>query len=219
MDPFIILSIAGIESNYGRHYKGFTVFNSLYTQIHEMPKRAKWASNELASYLEYCYKDNVDPQSIEGSYAGAFGFGQFIPSSFNRYSVDFDDDGVRRPHDWPDVLGSIANYLVKNGYNPGSKNYAEGGDIWKSVWAYNHSDNYVMAVLGLAEKIRERSSYLHSDVENRLNYVIENFNPLDNKSVSDLQRTLNANGYDLEVDGRLGRKTIDALRDAQSKKD
>ena len=69
VDPFIILSIAGIESNYGRHYKGFTVFNSLYTQIHEMPKRAKWASNELASYLEYCYKDNVDPQSIEGSYA------------------------------------------------------------------------------------------------------------------------------------------------------
>ena len=67
VDPFIILSIAGIESNYGRHYKGFTVFNSLYTQIHEMPKRAKWASNELASYLEYCYKDNVDPQSIEGS--------------------------------------------------------------------------------------------------------------------------------------------------------
>ena len=61
VDPFIILSIAGIESNYGRHYKGYTVFNSLYTQIHEMPKRAKWASNELASYLDYCYKDNVDP--------------------------------------------------------------------------------------------------------------------------------------------------------------
>ena len=76
-----------------------------------------------------------------------------------------------------------------------------------------------MAVLGLAEKIRERSSYLHSDVENRLNYVIVNFNPLDNKSVSDLQKILNANGYDLEVDGRLGQKTIDALRDAQSKKD
>ena len=54
---------------------------------------------------------------------------------------------------------------------------------------------------------------------NRLKYVIENFNPLDNKSVSDLQRTLNANGYDLEVDGWLGQKTIDALRDAQSKKD
>tara|TARA_S200000501_G_scaffold136695_1_gene129239 strand:+ start:2938 stop:3918 length:981 start_codon:yes stop_codon:yes gene_type:complete len=218
VDPFIILSIAGIESNYGKHYKGFTVFNSLYTQIHEMPKRAKWASKELASYLEYCYKDNVNPQSIEGSYAGAFGFGQFIPSSFNRYSVDFDNDGVRRPHDWPDVLGSIANYLVENGYVPGSSDYSKGGDIWKSVWAYNHSDNYVMAVLGLTERIRERCNYLHSDVENRLNYVIENFDPLDNRSVSDLQKVLNANGYDLEIDGRLGGNTLDALRDAQSKR-
>ena len=156
VDPFVILSIAGIESNYGRHYKGFTVFNSLYTQIHEMPKRAKWASNELASYLEYCYKDNVDPQSIEGSYAGAFGFGQFIPSSFNRYSVDFDDDGFRRPHDWPDVLGSIANYLRMNGYGANSSDYSKEGDIYKSVFAYNHADNYVMAVLELTEKIRER---------------------------------------------------------------
>ena len=156
VDLFIILSIAGIESNYGKHYKGFTVFNSLYTQIHEMPKRSKWASKELASYLEYCFKDGVDPQSIEGSYAGAFGFGQFIPSSFNRFSVDFDKDGVRRPHDWPDVLGSIANYLRKNGYKEGSANFNKGGDIWKSIWAYNHSENYVMAVLGLAEKIRDR---------------------------------------------------------------
>lgn len=160
VDPFIILSIAGIESNYGKHYKGFTVFNSLYTQIHDMPKRAKWASKELASYLEYCFKDKIDPQSIEGSYAGAFGFGQFIPSSFNRFSVDFDGDGIRNPHDWPDVLASIANYLRENGYVPGSANYDKGGDIWKSVRAYNHSDNYVMAVLGLTEKIRESCSAL-----------------------------------------------------------
>ena len=219
VDPFIILSIAGIESNYGKHYKGFTVFNSLYTQIHDMPKRAKWASKELASYLEYCYKDGVDPQSIEGSYAGAFGFGQFIPSSFNRFSVDFDGDGVRSPHDWPDVLGSIANYLIKNGYNPGSKNYKKDGDIWKSVWAYNHSDNYVMAVLGLTEKIRGRCSTLFSEVGNRLNYIIENFDPLDSKSVTSLQKALNASGYDLEVDGRFGNNTLDAVRDAQGNRD
>ena len=216
VDPFIILSIAGIESNYGKHYKGFTVFNSLYTQIHDMPKRAKWASKELASYLEYCYKDGVDPQSIEGSYAGAFGFGQFIPSSFNRFSVDFDGDGVRRPHDWPDVLGSIANYLIKNGYNPGSKNYKKGGDIWKSVWAYNHSDNYVMAVLGLTEKIRERCAILFSEVGNRLNYIIENFDPLDSQSVTSLQIALNANGYDLDVDGKFGKNTLDAVRNVQA---
>ena len=219
VDPFIILSIAGIESNYGKHYKGFTVFNSLYTQIHDMPKRAKWASKELASYLEYCFKDNVDPQSIEGSYAGAFGFGQFIPSSFNRFSVDFDKDGVRRPHDWPDVLASIANYLIKNGYIAGSSDYSKEGNIWKSVWAYNHSDNYVMAVLGLTEKIRERCSSLFSDVENRLDYIIENFDPVDSKSVAGLQKALNAKGYDLEEDGKLGKNTLDAVRGAQADRD
>jgi len=156
IDPFIIVSIAGIESNYGYHYKGFTVFNSLYTQIHEMPKRANWATRELAAYLEYCFQDQIDPHVIKGSYAGAFGFGQFIPSSFTRFAVDFDEDGVRRPHDWPDALASISNYLRRNGYIPSSTNYDKGGDIWKSVWAYNHADNYVMAVLELREKIQER---------------------------------------------------------------
>tara|TARA_B110000444_G_C18818044_1_gene586189 strand:+ start:958 stop:1746 length:789 start_codon:yes stop_codon:yes gene_type:complete len=156
IDPFVLLSIAGIESNYGKHYKGFTVFSSLYTQIHDMPKRQKWATRELAAYIEYCFKDGVDPHQIEGSYAGAFGFGQFIPTSFNRYSVDFDNDGVRKPHDWPDVLGSISNYLRKNGYKPNSSNYEKNGDIWRSIYAYNHSDNYTMAVLELAEKLREK---------------------------------------------------------------
>ncbi|MBL7012811.1 MAG: lytic murein transglycosylase [Candidatus Marinimicrobia bacterium] len=157
VDPFIVCSIAGIESNYGTHHKGFTVFNSLYTQIHTMPKRAKWASKELASYIDYCYKDHVDPHSIEGSYAGAFGFGQFIPSSFVAYSVDFDEDGVRRPYDWPDVLGSIANYLVRHGYKKNSNDYSKTGSIYKSIRAYNHSDNYVMAVIELAEKIQKRA--------------------------------------------------------------
>ena len=184
-----------------------------------MPKRAKWASKELASYLEYCYKDGVDPQSIEGSYAGAFGFGQFIPSSFNRFSVDFDGDGVRAPHDWPDVLGSIANYLIKNGYTPGSGDYKKGGDIWKSVYAYNHSDNYVMAVLGLTEKIRERCLDLFSEAGKRLNYIVEHFDPLDSKSVTNLQKVLKASGYNLEVDGMLGKNTLDAVREAQADRD
>ena len=156
VDPFIIVTISGIESNYGVHHSQFSVFNSLYTQIHEMPRRAKWASKELAEFIKYCFNDQLDPQEIGGSYAGAFGYGQFIPSSFNNYSVDFNEDGVRQPYDWPDVLGSIANYLRRNGYTPNCKNYKKDGDIWKSVYAYNHSDNYVMAVLELTEEIRKR---------------------------------------------------------------
>jgi hypothetical protein len=116
-------------------------------------------------------------------------------------------------------LASIANYLIKNGYIAGSSDYSKGGNIWKSIWAYNHSDNYVMAVLGLTEKIRERCSGLFSDVENRLGYIIENFDPVDSKSVAELQKALNANGYDLEEDGRLGKNTLDAVRDAQADRD
>lgn len=156
MDPFIVVTIAGIESNYGSHHSQFSVFNSLYTQIHEMPRRSKWATKELAEFLKYCFNDQLDPQEIGGSYAGAFGFGQFIPSSFTRYSIDFNKNGVREPYSWPDVLGSIANYLRMNGYKPNSRDYNKDGDIWKSVYAYNHSDNYVMAVLELTEEIRKR---------------------------------------------------------------
>ena len=157
VDPFIIVTIAGIESNYGSHHSQYSVFNSLYSQIHDMPKRAKWASKELAEFIKYCYNDQLDPQEIGGSYAGAFGFGQFIPSSFNNFSVDFNEDGVRQPYDWPDVLASIANYLRLNGYKPNSSNYDRDGDIWKSIYAYNHADNYVMAVLELRNEIKNQS--------------------------------------------------------------
>ncbi len=156
VDPFIIVTIAGVESNYGVHHSQFSVFNALYSQIHDMPRRSKWATKELAEFLKYCFSDQLDPQETGGSYAGAFGFGQFIPSSFTRYSVDFNQNGVREPYSWPDVLGSIANYLRLNGYLANSKNYGKDGDIYKSIYAYNHADNYVMAVLELTEKIRER---------------------------------------------------------------
>ena len=157
VDPFIIVTIAGIESNYGSHHSQYSVFNSLYSQIHDMPKRAKWAAKELAEFIKYCYNDQLDPQEVGGSYAGAFGFGQFIPSSFNNYSVDYNEDGVRQPYDWPDVLASIANYLRLNGYNPNSDNYNRDGDIWKSIYAYNHANNYVMAVLELRNEIKNHS--------------------------------------------------------------
>ena len=156
VDPFVIVTIAGVESNYGVHHSQYSVFNALYSQIHEIPRRSKWATRELAEFIKYCYNDKLDPQEIGGSYAGAFGYGQFIPSSFTRYSVDFNENGVREPYSWPDVLGSIANYLRMNGYKKNSSDYRKGGDIYKSVYAYNHADNYVMAVLELTERIRER---------------------------------------------------------------
>lgn len=153
VDLFLILSIVGIESNYGSHHKQYTVFNSLYTQISEMPKRANWATKELIEFLYYCYQDSIPPHSVYGSYAGAFGFGQFIPSSFNRFAVDFDGDGVRQAYEWPDVMASIANYLVKNGYP--SNDYSDQDKVYKAVYSYNHSDNYVKAVLELRDELQK----------------------------------------------------------------
>ena len=152
VDPFIVLSIIGIESNYGLNKGKYTVFGALYTQVLLMPKRSKWAKRQLVDFLLLCYQDNLSPHSIQGSYAGAFGYGQFIPSSFISYSVDGNSDGKRKPYDWDDVIASITNYLIKNGYP------SEGDDdksIYKSVFAYNHADNYVKAVLALSQEIKK----------------------------------------------------------------
>ena len=154
VDPYLLVSLIGIESNYGKHYGRYTVFNALYTQIHQLPRKVKWASRELAEFILLCHSNKIDPHSIYGSYAGAFGFGQFIPSSFNNYAIDFDGDSVRHHDEWPDVLGSIANYLLKNGYKPDNDDYSKGSRNWKSVFAYNHSNNYVGVVMELRQEIK-----------------------------------------------------------------
>jgi membrane-bound lytic murein transglycosylase B len=153
VDPFLILSIIGVESNYGLHKGEFTVFNALYTQIAKMPRRAKWAKKELIEFLIYCYNDNIPPHSIKGSYAGAFGYGQFIPSSFNTYAADGNGDGIRKPDEWSDVFASVGNYLVKNGYPV--NNPSDQEKVYQSVFAYNHADNYVKAVLELRDELKK----------------------------------------------------------------
>jgi membrane-bound lytic murein transglycosylase B len=127
----------------------------LYTLIHQLPRKGKWASRELAEFILFCHGNKIDPHSILGSYAGAFGYGQFIPSSFNNYAIDFDGDSVRRHDEWPDVLGSIANYLLKNGYKPDTDNYSKGSPNWESVFAYNRSNNYVGVVMELRQEIKK----------------------------------------------------------------
>ncbi len=153
VDPFLILSIIGVESNYGLHKGEFTVFNALYTQIAKMPRRAKWAKKELIEFLIYCYNDNIPPHSIKGSYAGAFGYGQFIPSSFNTYAADGNGDGIRKPDEWSDVFASVGNYLAKNGYPV--NNPSDQEKVYQSVFAYNHADNYVKAVLELRDELKK----------------------------------------------------------------
>jgi len=156
VDEFLLVAFPGVETYFGSYTGKYTVFNALYTTAHKVPRRSNWAARELAEYLKYCRRDRVEPQSIKGSYAGAFGFGQFIPSSFNHYAVDYDGDGVRRHNEWADVLGSIANYLVKNGYQPGDTDFSKGSSIWRAIWAYNHYEYYVRVIIDFRMEVMKK---------------------------------------------------------------
>jgi len=69
VDPMLLLSISGIESNHGNNHGEFPVFSAFYTIIHTLPNKANWAAKELAEFLLYCYRNKTDPHSLLGSYA------------------------------------------------------------------------------------------------------------------------------------------------------
>tara|TARA_B100000315_G_C14591377_1_gene596039 strand:- start:1118 stop:1996 length:879 start_codon:yes stop_codon:yes gene_type:complete len=155
VDPFLILSIVGVESRFGENAQQYSVFNALHTIAHEIPRKKKWVQKELTAFLRLCYNSSLSTFDIRGSYAGAFGNGQFIPSSFEGYAVDYDKDGTVHPFEWPDVFASIANYLGKNGYEPNSSNFTEGSKNWKAVLAYNPSGNYARVVIEFRNLLKE----------------------------------------------------------------
>jgi membrane-bound lytic murein transglycosylase B len=108
----VIIAIWGIESRFGSHRGSFNVFETLNTLFDAYPRRSSFFRQELIYFLIVCRENNMDPLKIKGSYAGAFGQTQFIPSSFHEYAVSFDDDAIRDVfNSTEDVLASIANYL------------------------------------------------------------------------------------------------------------
>ncbi|OPZ61139.1 MAG: Membrane-bound lytic murein transglycosylase B precursor [Deltaproteobacteria bacterium ADurb.Bin510] len=111
-------------------------------------KRGQWATSELIAYLGLCEQLNLDPLSQKGSFSGAMGPGQFMPTSFVRFGVDGDGDGVRNPFSMNDMLASIANYLTLAGWNSESETAKR-----QAVWSYNHHEVYVNSVLNLAAEL------------------------------------------------------------------
>ncbi len=108
----IIIAIWGIESHYGDHEGSLQLFRTLNTLYDAYPRRRTFYRKQLIHFLLLCRENDVDPHSVKGSYGGAFGQTQFIPSSFREYARDFDNDGKRDVwHSVPDILASIANYL------------------------------------------------------------------------------------------------------------
>lgn len=113
----IIVAIIGVETRYGRHTGKHRVLDALYTLAFFYPKRAAFFQSELENYLLLCREENLDPKVLQGSYAGAMGMPQFMPSSFRNYAADFDRDGRRDIwHNNADVMASIAQYFARHGW-------------------------------------------------------------------------------------------------------
>lgn len=130
----IVVAIWGIESKFGKHKGYFDVFQTLNTMFAAYPRRSEFYRQQLIHFLLLCRENKVDPLTVTGSYGGAFGQTQFIPSSFREYAVDFNNDGRRDV--WasvPDVLASIANYLHQHGWTFGAPIYWELGRELKSA--------------------------------------------------------------------------------------
>lgn len=121
----VVCSILGIETKFGqRGIEKYRVFDILNTAYSLYPRREKFYRDELIAYLLLCREEGVDPFSIHGSYAGAFGVPQFMPTSFRKYAVDFDQDGKKDL--WSskaDIFGSVANYLKTFGWKKNGLTY------------------------------------------------------------------------------------------------
>jgi membrane-bound lytic murein transglycosylase B len=114
----VILAIIGVETYYGKNKGSFRALDALATLGLDYPKRAKFFLGELESLFLLGKEENLRATELKGSYAGAMGYGQFIPSSYLAYAVDFDNDGHRDLINNPvDAIGSVANYLAKHGWD------------------------------------------------------------------------------------------------------
>ena len=119
--PEIVVGIIGVETLYGQQTGNFRVIDALATLAFDFPtgrsNRAPFFRDELASYFVLCRSEGIDPLALRGSFAGAMGLPQFMPSSFNKYAVDMDGDGRVDLHgSAADVIGSIAHYLAEFGW-------------------------------------------------------------------------------------------------------
>jgi membrane-bound lytic murein transglycosylase B len=116
----IIVATIGIETHYGGYTGSFRILDALATLAFDYPQRAEFFRGELEEFLLLGRETQVDVAGARGSYAGAMGIPQFLPSSYRKFAVDFDGDGRRDL--WksiPDVIGSVANYYKLHQWQPG----------------------------------------------------------------------------------------------------
>ncbi len=237
VDRHILLSIWSIESNYGEALKNDkvmrSVVRSLATLAYADSKRRKFARTQLIAAMKILQSGDIDESHLTGSWAGAMGHTQFIPTSYQAYAVDMDGDGKRDIwNSVPDALATAANLLSKNGWRSGKPWGCERGagcgdgnnlqpdggsgpsfELHKNFYVlkrYNNSDKYALAVGLLADQIAGKPG-LKRDWNRP-------FTRLSFEEKQELQGLLKTKGfYDGEIDGRTGPQTRAAIKAFQAK--
>jgi membrane-bound lytic murein transglycosylase B len=124
--PEYLIAIIGIETRYGRATGKFRVLDALATLAFDYPPRSEYFRSELEQFLLLTSEDKLNPLTTTGSYAGAMGAPQFMPSTYRRYAIDANTDHKRDLWgDWDDIIASVANYLQEHGWESGGPVIAE----------------------------------------------------------------------------------------------
>ncbi len=178
VDPEYIVAIIGVETYFGKNIGKTCVFDALTTLAFDTYRRSKFFTSELEHFLLMTRDQGYEPREPVGSWAGAMGLGQFMPSSYRRLAVDFDNNGRCDIWDADDAIGSVAHYFSRSGWQmhgPVTKQSSpandpsvielstySGSEYWrvypnfKVIKKYNNSNKYAMAVHQLAQAIKQR---------------------------------------------------------------
>ena len=149
--PQIIVAIIGVETRYGNNTGRHRVLDALSTLAFDYPPRSEFFTGELEQYLILAREEDIEVVTTTGSYAGAMGYGQFIPSSYRNYAVDFDEDGKRDLwNNKMDIIGSVANYFNRHGWKAGSPVAVRAkveGDQYSALLELGYKPNTVLDAL------------------------------------------------------------------------
>jgi membrane-bound lytic murein transglycosylase B len=179
VDPEYIVGIIGVETFFGRNFGKTCIFDALTTLAFDTHRRAEYFTQELENFLLMAKEEGYEPKAPRGSWAGAMGYGQFMPSSFRKLAVDFDNNGHRDLWHPNDAVGSVAHYFSQHGWQlhapvtqPTQPSLddpevielgaSDGSQFWriysnfKVIKKYNNSNKYAMAVHQLAQAIKAR---------------------------------------------------------------
>jgi membrane-bound lytic murein transglycosylase B len=147
VDLEALTGLIATETRFGTYRGKYLTFNALATVVFRYERRSHWGQKELMALLSVF---NDDPFAVTGSYAGAVGLVQFMPTSIQAYGVDFNGDNRIDLDNWEDALASAANYLKKHGWQLGQP-IKPGQPNYKAIYRYNPAHNYVKVITELAD--------------------------------------------------------------------